>query len=289
MQILSSNTLTYSNPISSNEQLTLKLLVFWKMMLRHWASSSWCFQGSYCFYFQWLLAVKMNTIQSFETPGIQQTQHYILGDFNVWQRHYENLKSYNISRLKSFSVSSFHREKIKSPWHQHSPTELFVTIIPNYLAHCHIFKELLQCLWCSTNSGSWDSLFHILLLLTTIKGLKHTAVGGPVQCCGAPQYLYTSHNHNGSKKVIMNHAKRWRMHYVHNLMPGSTLHLSLLTWFPHHYIRLIYLAKPNLFLAEIYLHECTQLATCGKSALHSKLTFQKVQLWIMILHVELSS
>jgi len=66
------------------------------------------------------------------------------------------------------------------------------------------------------------------------------------------------------------------MHFVCNIMISSILHLYPLTWFPHHYFRSIYLAKPNLFLAEIYLHECTLQATCEKSALHSELTFQKV-------------
>jgi hypothetical protein len=124
--------------------------------------------------------------------------------------------------------------------------------------------------------------------LSNIRGLKHTAVGIPIQFCWAPHHLYTSHNHNGSKQVIMNHAKRWRMHYVCNMKLSSILHLHPLTWFPHHYIRSIYLAKPNLFLAEIYLHECTLQATCEKSALHSVLTFQKVGLFMIIFNVQFS-
>lgn len=120
-------------------------------------------------------------------------------------------------------------------------------------------------------------LFHNMFM-ATIRGVKYTAVRMPIQFYGAPQHLYTSHNHNGSKQVIMNHAKRWRINYVCNIMLSSILHLGVypLTWFPHHYIISIYLAKPNLFLAEIYLHECTLQATCEKSALHSELTFQKV-------------
>jgi hypothetical protein len=87
-------------------------------------------------------------------------------------------------------------------------------------------------------------------------------------------------------KITESHQE---MEDISCLAASCRVTLFPLTWYPNYYIRCdvkvlikmnitmsIYPATPNLFRAEICLHECMQLATCGKSTSPLKWVFQKV-------------